>query len=87
MYSEDHTQQYLFIINGHNSYIITNFIAFCMEYLIDLFFLFLYIWHLFQLLNVSVLTLLKCILITKIDAIFLFNFDCILHADSILILI
>ena len=47
-----------------------NFIAFCMEYLIDLFILFPHILHLFQPLNVSVFALLKCTLVEEIDAVF-----------------
>ena len=47
-----------------------NFIAFCMEYLIDLFVLFPYTLHLLQLLDVNVFVLLKHTLIEKIDVIF-----------------
>ena len=61
-------------MNNYNSYIIVNFIAFCMEYLIHLFILFLHILHLFQLFDVNVFVLLKCVLIKKLDAIFLIQF-------------
>ena len=47
-------QRHLFIIDGYNSYMIANFIVFCMEYLINLFILFPHILHLFQLLDVNV---------------------------------
>ena len=67
---EDHTQWCLFIMDSYSSYMIANFIVFCMEYLIDLFILFLYILHLFQLLDVGVFVLLKYILIEETDAVF-----------------
>ena len=57
-------------MNNYNNYITANFIAFCMEYLIDLFILFLHISHLFQLFDVGVFVLLKCVLIEKIDIVF-----------------
>ena len=47
-----------------------NFIAFCMEYLIDLFILFLYILHLFQLLDINVFAPLKRTLTEETDAVF-----------------
>ena len=67
---EDHTQQYLFIMDSHNSHIIINFITFCMEYLIDLFILFPHTLHLLQLFNVNIFAPLKCTLIEETDAIF-----------------
>ena len=60
---------------------IVNFIAFCMEYLIDLFILFPHILHLLQLLDVSVFVLLKHALVEKIDAIFQLNFGRSLRAN------
>ena len=63
-------QQYLFIMDGYNSHMTTNFIAFCIKYLIDLFILLPHILHLFQLFNVNVFALLKYTLIEKIDAVF-----------------
>ena len=68
-------------MNSHNSHMIVNFIAFCMEYLIDLFILFLYILHLFQLLDVNIFLLLKCVLVDEINIIIRFDFSCILHAN------
>ena len=65
-------------MDGHNSYIIVNFIVFCMKYLIDLFILFLHILHLFQLFNVNVFAPLKCALAEKIDTIFRLDSNCIL---------
>ena len=70
MYFKNYTQQHLFIMDNYNSYIIVNFIAVCMEYLIDLFILFLHILHLFQLFDLSIFVPLKCALIEKINAIF-----------------
>ena len=70
MCSKNHTQQYLLIMNGYNSYIIINFITFCIKYLINLFILFLHILHLFQLFDVNMFMLLKHTLIEKVDAIF-----------------
>ena len=67
---EDHMQRHLFIMDGYSSYMIANFIAFCMEYLIDLFILFLHILHLFQLFDVGVFAPLKCILVEEIDVVF-----------------
>ena len=58
-----------------------NFIVFCMEYLIDLFILFLHIFHLFQLLDANVFVLSKCVLIEKINMVFGSDFGCILHAN------
>ena len=84
---EDYTQQHLFIMDSHSSHIIANFIAFCMEYLINLFILFLHILHLFQPLDISIFVLLKHILIKKIDAVFQFNFNYILCANWISIFI
>ena len=63
-------QQHLFIIDDYNSYMTADFIPFCMEYLINLFILFLHILHLLQLFDVGVFVLLKCILIEKTDAVF-----------------
>ena len=57
-------------MNSYNSYIIANFIVFCMEYLINLFILFLYILYLLQSFDVNVFALLKCILIKEINIIF-----------------
>ena len=57
-------------MDGYSSYMAANFIAFCMEYLINLFILFLHTLHLLQLFDVDVFTLLKCTLVEKIDAIF-----------------
>ena len=70
MYFENYTQQCLFIMNNYSSYIIVNFIVFCMEYLINLFILFLHILHLFQLFNIDVFAPLKCILTEEINAVF-----------------
>ena len=47
-----------------------NFIAFCMEYLIDLFILFPHTSHLLQLLDVGVFMLWKYVLVEKIDVVF-----------------
>ena len=55
-------------MDSYGSYIVIY--CFFMEYLIDLFILFLYILHLFQLFDVSVFISLKCILIEKINVIF-----------------
>ena len=63
-------QQYLFIMDNHSSYMIANFIAFCMEYLINLLILFPHILHLFQLFDVGVFALLKHVLIEEIDVVF-----------------
>ena len=57
-------------MDNYNSHMTTNFIAFYMKYLINLFILFLHILHLFQLFNVNVFALLKHALIEKIDTIF-----------------
>ena len=57
-------------MDGYNSYMIIDFIAFCIKHLIDLFILFLHILHLFQPFDVDVFALLKCTLVEKIDAIF-----------------
>ena len=68
-------------MDGHSSHMTANFIAFYMEYLIDLLILFLHILHLFQLFDVSVFVLLKCTLVEEIDAVFQLNFGCISHAN------
>ena len=81
MRSKDLMQRYLFIMNGYNSYMTVNFIAFCMKYLIDLFILFLHILHLFQPLDVNIFAPLKCILVKKIDTIFRFNSNRISRAN------
>ena len=57
------------------------FIAFCMEYLNDLFISFLHILHLFQLFNVNIFAPLKRIVIEKINAVFQFDFNCISRAN------
>ena len=64
-----------------------NFIAFCMEYLINLFILFLHILHLFQLFNINIFALLKRVLIEKTDAIFQLNFNYISRANWVSIFI
>ena len=68
-------------MDSYNNYITANFIAFYMEYLINLFILFLYILHLFQPFDVNVFVLLKHILIEEFDVISQFNFNCILRVD------
>ena len=60
---------------------ITNFIAFYMEYLIDLFILPLHTSHLLQPLDVGVFIPLKHTLVKKTDIIFKFNCSRILYAD------
>ena len=50
-----------------------NFIAFYMEYLINLFILLPHTSHLFQLLDVNIFALLKHTLTKKINAVFQFN--------------
>ena len=67
---EDHTQQHLFIMDGHSNHITANFIAFCIEYLINLFILFPHILHFFQPFDVGVFAPLKHTLAEKTDAIF-----------------
>ena len=67
---EDYMQQYLFIMDGYSSHMTANFIVFCIEYLINLFILFLHILHLLQLFDVGVFAPLKCALIEKIDVVF-----------------
>ena len=74
-------------MDSYNSYITTNFIAFCMKYLINLFILFLHILHLFQLFDIDIFALLKHILTEKIDAVFQFDFDHILRANWISIFV
>ena len=66
-------QQYLLIMNNYNNYITANFIAFCMEHLIDLFILFSYISHLLQLFDIDVFSPLKCALVNEINTIAKFN--------------
>ena len=68
-------------MDGYSSYKIANFIAFYMEYLIDLFILFFYISHLLQPLDVGVFSLLKCALVNEIDTIVIFNSNHISCAD------
>ena len=68
-------------MNNYNNYIIANFIAFYMKYLIDLFILFLYILHFLQLFDINIFAPLKCVLIEKINAVFQFNFGHILCAN------
>ena len=68
-------------MNSYSSYIIVNFIAFCIKYLINLFILFPHILYLFQLFDINVFILLKYILIKKTNTIFQFNFGCILRAN------
>ena len=68
-------------MDGYSSYMIANFIAFCMEYLINLFILFPHILHLFQLFDVSVFVLLKCALVEETDVVFWFDFSCISCAN------
>ena len=58
-----------------------------MEYLINLFILLPYILYLFQPFNINIFAPLKHTLIEEIDAIFQFNFNCILHANWISIFV
>ena len=58
-----------------------NFIMFCIKHLINLFILFLYILHLFQLFDVGIFVPLKYILTKKINTIFRFDFNHILCAN------
>ena len=83
LHLEDHMQWHLFIMDSYNSYIIANFIAFCIKYLIDLFILFPHILHLLQPFDIDVFALLKCTLAEKTDAVFWLNFNCISHANWI----
>ena len=57
-------------MNNYNSYIIANFMVFYMKYLINLFILFPYILHLFQLFDVGVSAPSKHTLNEEIDAVF-----------------
>ena len=57
-------------MDSHSSHMTANFIAFYMEYLINLFILFPYILHLFQLFDVNIFASLKHTLAEKTDAIF-----------------
>ena len=78
---EDHTQRRLLIMDGHSSHMTANFIAFCMEYLIDLLILPPHISHLLQLLDVSIFALLKRTLAEETDAVFRLDFGRISRAD------
>ena len=69
MYPKDHTQQHSFIINSHNSYMTANFIAFYMEYSIDLFILFPHTSHLLQSFDLNVFALLKHVLTEETNAV------------------
>ena len=71
-------------MDGYNSYMIVNFIVFCMKYLIVLFILFLFISLLFQLFDVGVFAPLKYVLVEEIDIIINFNFNCISRANWLL---
>ena len=68
-------------MDNYSSHITTNFIIFCMEYLIDLLILFLYTLHLFQLLDIGVFAPLKHTLIKKTDIFSRFNYNRILYID------
>ena len=61
----------------------TNFIVFCMEYLINLFILFLHILHLFQPLDVNVFIPLKHALTEKTNTISQLDSNCISRANWI----
>ena len=65
MRAKNLTQQHLFIINSHNSYMTINFITFCMKCLINLCILLPHTSHLIQLLNVGIFAPLKHILNKK----------------------
>ena len=75
------TQRRLFIINNYSSHITTNFITFCMEYLIDLFILLSHTLHLLQPLDVGVFMPLKYILVKKTDIISRLNYSRILYVN------
>ena len=77
----DFMQWRLLIMNGHSSHMTANFIAFCMEHLIDLLILPPYTLHLLQLLDVGVFSPLKYTLADEIDTIARFDSSCISHAD------
>ena len=77
----DFMQQHLLIMDSHNSYMIVNFIAFCIKHLIDLFILFFHTSHLLQLLDVGMFSLLKCVLVDEINIIVKLNSNCILRAN------
>ena len=62
-------------MDGHNSHMIVNFIAYCMKHVINLFILFPHTLHFFQPFNVSMFVSLKYILIEKINAIFKHRFE------------
>ena len=70
MCPKNHTQQHLFIMDGHNSHIIANFIAFCMEYLINLLILLPHILHLLQPLDINIFAPLKRALAEETNAVF-----------------
>ena len=59
----------------------TNFIAFYMEYLIDLLILPSHTSHLFQPLNIGVFAPLKYALVKETDIISRFNYNRILYVD------
>ena len=67
-------------MDGYNSHITFNFIAFCMKYLIKLLILFLHILHFLQLFNVGVFAPLKYVSIEETNTVFKFNFNYILRA-------
>ena len=74
-------QRRLLIMDGHSSHMTANFIAFCMEYLIDLFILFPHTLHLLQPLDVGVFALLKRALAEETDAVFRLDSGRISRAD------
>ena len=70
-------------MDNHNSYMIANFIAFHLRYLIGWFILCLFISHLFQFFDVDVFMLLKHVLIETNEAIFWFDFSRIVHGNKV----
>ena len=68
-------------MDGHSSHMTANFIAFCMEYLIDLLILPPHISHLLQPLDVGVFAPLKRALVEETDAVSQLNSGRISRAD------
>ena len=68
-------------MDGHNNYIIINFIGFCIEYLIDLLILFPHTSHLLQPLDVGVFAPLKRALAEETDTVSRLDSSRISRAD------
>ena len=77
----DPMQRRLLMMDGHSSHMTANFIAFCMEHLIDLLILPLHISHLLQLLDVGVFSPLKRALADEIDTVARLDSSRISRAD------